>query len=267
MDKLQWFKFTPSDWFMGKIQRCSEITQARFLRLCCLYWNKECNLSIEDATIEIDKEHLDILISKKIISVNNAHLNISFLDEQFLEIQDNTTNKSTSGIIGNLKRWHPSIYADFSSKKINLETAIKLSKTIANQSHTDSTPIADQSQANRETSQTREDKIRKDESIEEKENNILLEKEPKDFTFKNALIDLGIENKLAEEFIKVRKAKKCVNTETAFLALKKEIELSARDPSEIIKICVERSWGGFKSEWLNKPQTKVSLTSQYDNEI
>ena len=65
MDKLQWFKFTPSDWMMGKIQRCPEITQARFMRLCCLYWNKECLLSIEDAEIEIDKEHLDILIAKK----------------------------------------------------------------------------------------------------------------------------------------------------------------------------------------------------------
>lgn len=164
MDKLQWFKFTPSDWFMGKIQRCSEITQARFLRLCCLYWNKECNLSIEDATIEIDKEHLDILISKKIISVNNTHLNISFLDEQFLEIQDNATNKSTSGIIGNLKRWHPSIYNDFVAKKISLEKAIILSKTITDLSHTDSTPIADQSQDNRKTSQIREDKTIQDES-------------------------------------------------------------------------------------------------------
>jgi hypothetical protein len=27
MDKLQWFKFTPSDYMMGKIQRCPEITQ------------------------------------------------------------------------------------------------------------------------------------------------------------------------------------------------------------------------------------------------
>jgi len=69
MDKLQWFKFAPSDWMMGKIQRCPEVTQARFLRLSCLYWNKECNLSYEDAEIEIDQEHLDVLIKKKIIKV------------------------------------------------------------------------------------------------------------------------------------------------------------------------------------------------------
>ena len=79
MDKLQWFKFTPTDWIMGKIQRCPEITQARFMRLICLYWNKECVLSYEDAEIEIDKEHLDILISKKIIKIEDNFLLIEFL--------------------------------------------------------------------------------------------------------------------------------------------------------------------------------------------
>ena len=82
MDKLQWFKFAPGDWMMGKIMRCDEITQARYMRLVCLYWNKECYLSYEDAEIEIDKEHLDILIKKKIVKIDNDFINIEFLDEQ-----------------------------------------------------------------------------------------------------------------------------------------------------------------------------------------
>ena len=68
----------PTDWMMGRIQRCPEVTQARFMRLCCLYWNKECKMLIEDAEIEIDKEHLDILIAKKIILTNDLYINISF---------------------------------------------------------------------------------------------------------------------------------------------------------------------------------------------
>ena len=171
MDKLTWFKFSPTDWFMGKIQRCPEVTQARFIRLCCLYWNKECELSIDDAIIEIDKEHFDVLVSKKIISVNQTNMNIAFLDEQFLEIKDESKNKSKSGIIGNLKRWYPSIYADFLSKKISLEEAVNLSKVVARQSHTDSTPIADQSQSVAEKirqEETREEKIRQEETREEK---------------------------------------------------------------------------------------------------
>jgi len=86
MEKLTWFKFTPSDWVMGKIQRCPEVTQARFIRLCCVYWNKDCVLSYDEADIEVDKEHLDILISKKVIKLEDGFIGIDFLNEQLLEI-------------------------------------------------------------------------------------------------------------------------------------------------------------------------------------
>lgn len=101
MDKLQWFKFTPTDWVMGKIQRCPELTQARFMRLICLYWNKECLLSYEDAEIEIDKEHLDILISKKVIKNDNGFLVIEFLNEQLENITE-TSEKRRQAV---LLRW------------------------------------------------------------------------------------------------------------------------------------------------------------------
>ena len=94
MEKLQWFKFSIGDWRMGKIQRCPEITQIRFLNLCCLYWNKEAVLSCEDAEIEIDKEHLDILISKKIIEINKDVVSIKFLDEQLQGITETSKGKS-----------------------------------------------------------------------------------------------------------------------------------------------------------------------------
>lgn len=101
MDKLQWFKFMPTDWVMGKIQRCPEITQARFMRLICLYWNKECILSIEDAEIEIDKEHLDILIGKKIVKIEDDFLIIDFLNEQLDGIAE-TSQKRREAV---LQRW------------------------------------------------------------------------------------------------------------------------------------------------------------------
>jgi hypothetical protein len=101
MDKLQWFKFTPTDWVMGKIQRCPEITQARFMRLICLYWNKECVLSYEDAEIEIDKEHLDILLLKKIIKLEDDFLLIEFLNEQLDNIAE-TSEKRRKAV---LQRW------------------------------------------------------------------------------------------------------------------------------------------------------------------
>lgn len=169
MDKLQWFKFTPSDYMMGKIQRCPEITQARFLRLCCLYWNKQCELTFEDAEIEIDKEHIDILISKRVVVSQNGMINISFLDEQFTEIESESEGRKTSGIIGNLKRWHKSIYDQYTSKQISLEKAIELSKEnrepIAHLSQTHRTPIANPSQSIAD--KKREDKIREEKKKEE----------------------------------------------------------------------------------------------------
>ncbi len=101
MDKLSWFKFKITDWVMGKIMKCPEVTQARFIRLCCLYWNKECVLSIEDAEIEIDLEHLDILFNKKIVVRNNGFISIKFLDGQMIGVAD-ISEKRTKSVN---KRW------------------------------------------------------------------------------------------------------------------------------------------------------------------
>lgn len=84
MDNLQWFKFSPSHWFMGRIQRCSEVAQARFLRLCCVYWNNECLMNIEDAEIELGEDEFRQLLKLKIIESDaDGSLLIKFLDKQY----------------------------------------------------------------------------------------------------------------------------------------------------------------------------------------
>lgn len=137
MAYLSWFKFTPSDWIMGKIQRTSEITQSRFMRLICLYWNKQCVLSYEDAEIEIDKEHIDILLSKKIIKVENDFLVIEFLNEQMGTISE-TSQKRKEAV---LQRW---------AKVKQKDTSVLNKDTSVLQSDTD---------------KIREDKIRKENII------------------------------------------------------------------------------------------------------
>jgi len=169
MDKLQWFKFTPSDWIMGKIQRCEEVTQARFIRLCCVYWNKYCIMSYDDAEIEIDKNHLDILINKKIIKNKNGNIDIFFLLEQFKKIEIDKLDKSQSGQIGNLKRWNRVFYDKFIKGELTLKEAIEQSKSSPPDRH----PIATQSQIIAEKSRgekKREDKRREEDII----NNSLL---------------------------------------------------------------------------------------------
>jgi hypothetical protein len=118
MDKLQWFKFMPTDWVMGKIQRCPEVTQARFIRLICLYWNKKCILNYSDAEIEIDKEHLEILIAKKIVKIENDFLIIDFLNEQLYGIAE-TSKKRREAV---LKRW--------SNVKQNDTSVLQMNKSV-----------------------------------------------------------------------------------------------------------------------------------------
>ncbi len=161
VDKLHWFKFTPSDWMMGKIQRCPEDTQARFLRLCCLYWNKKCELSLEDAIIEIDQKHIDILVQKKVISLIEYSISIAFLDEQMDAQRSDSEEKSKSGAIGNLKRWNPDIYHRFISKELTLNECLELAKVPQD----DRTPIAPRSQniaEKKRIEENREEERRKD---------------------------------------------------------------------------------------------------------
>lgn len=87
-------------------------------------------------------------------------------------------------------------------------------------------------------------------------NDILLEKETK-FNFKKSLIDLGVEEQIASDWMAVRRKKKATNSETAFKGLLNEIKISGRPANDCIKIAVERSWAGFKNEWL-KTETNGS---------
>jgi len=79
----------------------------------------------------------------------------------------------------------------------------------------------------------------------------------KKFDFKQSIIGLGVEEVIATDWLAVRDKKRASNTETAFKAIKTQIEQSGLPANECIKIAAERSWQGFKAEWLKeKPSTK-----------
>ena len=80
----------------------------------------------------------------------------------------------------------------------------------------------------------------------------------KSFDFKKQFLDLGVEAKILDDWLKVRKTKKAVNSETAFNAIKKKMEASGKSFNECVKISAEKSWAGFDIEWLKEKQ-------KYDN--
>ncbi len=108
-------------------------------------------------------------------------------------------------------------------------------------------------------------KVRATTNNDNNEVNEIKEKK-KTFNFRLSLIELGIQDNIAEEWIKVRKTKKAVNSEIAFNAIKKQIELCNITPNECITKAVENSWSGFKAEWI-KEETKQNNNSDVHSRV
>ena len=105
-------------------------------------------------------------------------------------------------------------------------------------------PNASRTQAERDTDTNNNDKNDKNDDNEKPITD-------KPFNFLKSLLDLGVEKKIAKDWMLVRKNKNAANTETAFNAIAKEITISGLTANECIEIAVVRSWQGFKAEWLN----------------
>lgn len=85
-------------------------------------------------------------------------------------------------------------------------------------------------------------------NIKEKE----IENKNKPFDFFVSLFSVSQNKKLVDEWLKVRKSKKLTNTETALNGFLKQVEKSGYTVNEVLQKCVEKSWGGFESDWFNK---------------
>lgn len=70
------------------------------------------------------------------------------------------------------------------------------------------------------------------------------------FSFRSALLGLGVSEAVADEWLKVRKGKRAHNSEIAFQAVAEEIRKSGKPADYCIKVAVQNSWQGFKAEWL-----------------
>jgi len=74
------------------------------------------------------------------------------------------------------------------------------------------------------------------------------------FDFKSELIKLGVDKSIASDYLLVRKNKKAPNTKTALDAIIREISKTSDSVNDIIKLCAERGWVGFKASWNYKTE-------------
>ena len=96
MKQLPWFKFSPADWMMGRISRQSCEVQVAFLRLCCIYWNAECEMTVEHAELECDG-YFDRLVTLKMVEVIGDKIGIKFLNIQYDEGRIKRQKMSNAG--------------------------------------------------------------------------------------------------------------------------------------------------------------------------
>lgn len=73
------------------------------------------------------------------------------------------------------------------------------------------------------------------------------------------LLDVGVENQIAKDWLEIRKIKRLPLTPTAFESISKKIAGAGLTMNAGIKICVENGWAGFSAEWLSTvPELKIS---------
>lgn len=82
------------------------------------------------------------------------------------------------------------------------------------------------------------------------------------FCFKTELKNLGADPDLIADWLAVRKTKKAANTKTAFNAFVREVGLAKYTINQALNVCCEKSWQGFKAEWVKdlKPEQKPQST-------
>lgn len=86
------------------------------------------------------------------------------------------------------------------------------------------------------------------------------------FSLRSELIAAGVSADVADAWLAVRKAKRAVNTEVAWRAIEREISRSGRSAGECIRFAAERSWAGFKAEWLNEENTRRATPAAPSNQ-
>ena len=84
------------------------------------------------------------------------------------------------------------------------------------------------------------------------------------YSFLASLLENGFDEKLSKEWMEVRKQKKAVNTQTAFDDFMTQVKKHGGERNRILRICVERSWKGFNSTWLEKENdTLLSILNKH----
>ena len=77
---------------------------------------------------------------------------------------------------------------------------------------------------------------------------------PPPFNFKQAMLSAGFAADLTEDWLKIRKAKKAINSERAFKTFLEQVQRTGQDKNTILAIIVQKQWKGFEANWIHSAQ-------------
>jgi hypothetical protein len=103
MKELPYFKFYPNQWITGSIMFMDLDVQGAFMKICCYYWSKECNVSREQIKSLVPK-HWSKLLDSQLLKVDNDNIKIKWLDEQYAERLKEHKRNVSNGRKGGLSR-------------------------------------------------------------------------------------------------------------------------------------------------------------------
>ena len=77
---------------------------------------------------------------------------------------------------------------------------------------------------------------------------------PPPFNFRQAMLSAGFAADLTEDWIRIRKAKKAVNSERAFKLFIEQVQRTGQDKNTILALVVQKQWKGFEASWVQSAQ-------------
>ena len=77
---------------------------------------------------------------------------------------------------------------------------------------------------------------------------------PSPFNFRQAMLSAGFAADLTEDWLRIRKTKKAVNSERAFKIFLEQVQRTGRDKNEILALVVQKQWKGFEASWVQSAQ-------------
>ena len=95
----------------------------------------------------------------------------------------------------------------------------------------------------------------------EKETSPQVAPAPPPFNFRKAMLNEGFAPELVDEWLKIRKAKKAINSELAFKTFIEQVRKTNQDINAILSIIVQKQWKGFEADWLHNTQSPQPIAN------